>query len=529
MPTKTVGITKDFLEKNRDKIYTKNGKKYIKYKGKEYAINIKYRPRGRAAKSRPEALVTNKYTRAKIPRVPARYRRQRPIKMGPLPEEVILPPKPSKEQRITAIQTALKKQEEDKRKLETQVELEKLQRNLQTQIVASQPGQQNTGLELVAGLIKPPAGFSRVFTETGMIRDISDDEVAKMMNVSQELARANKELERKVNEVKLFGELQKKAQQDIEFLKKENKDTLITVGKEKLGKIMNISPSTKAGLLVDFGVKLPKGMNIQNTKVGDILDTIIEEDRQLGPKVKDLVEDYALKISEKPPNASYVRSDAEVFLANLKKAAESQMIPVSVIGETGQIGTGEQDKINKYGLSNIAIDEYMAPLIPEGYMGAIGADEVADLAKRVNELAEPRMSFILNTDPASKPGKHWTAVYIDARNKSEDKGAQAVEYYDSYGEEPSAGFMRQIKKVIDALTRQFGLDYYLKFKVNKFKDQTANSYNCGYHSMKFLVDRYAGKPFKECTPYNDTKAREADILKFKDKIKKFGYIYKPKE
>ncbi|EGG18909.1 hypothetical protein DFA_02648 [Cavenderia fasciculata] len=92
----------------------------------------------------------------------------------------------------------------------------------------------------------------------------------------------------------------------------------------------------------------------------------------------------------------------------------------------------------------------------------------------------------MNLDPHNKPGSHWIAVYIDA---DKDK---SVEYYDSFGQEPTDDFMKQLKDLIDEINP----DYYLKFKLNKVIDQSSNSTTCGYHAIKFLLNRYNGNEEK---------------------------------
>ena len=130
-----------------------------------------------------------------------------------------------------------------------------------------------------------------------------------------------------------------------------------------------------------------------------------------------------------------------------------------------------------------------------------------------------RMSFIINTDPNTKEGDHWQAVYIDAR----PQGDQSVEFYDSFGEDPSPKLLEGIKNIVDKINPST----YLKFKYNKVKQQSEKSSNCGVHSMKFLLDRYDGKPFNESSGYSDVIKSEKSAKKFRKQHglgKSFGYI-----
>ncbi len=42
--------------------------------------------------------------------------------------------------------------------------------------------------------------------------------------------------------------------------------------------------------------------------------------------------------------------------------------------------------------------------------------------------------------------------------------------------------------------------------------------------MKFLIDRFNGKPFKDCTGFSDIVNSEKKAKKFRKKLEKFGFI-----
>ena len=123
----------------------------------------------------------------------------------------------------------------------------------------------------------------------------------------------------------------------------------------------------------------------------------------------------------------------------------------------------------------------------------------------------------MNTDPSNKEGKHWIAVLIDLDDDL------SVEYFDSFGREPTRKFMKEIKKLIDKLRPHS----YLKFKTNRVQLQDKNTQNCGFFAMKFLLDRLAnGLTFKEATGYkneiiDNSIQGENNIQSLKNK---FGYI-----
>ena len=144
------------------------------------------------------------------------------------------------------------------------------------------------------------------------------------------------------------------------------------------------------------------------------------------------------------------------------------------------------------------------------YVGTFAMDEFKDVPTK------RKMGFIINTNKRKSRSKqgHWVAVYIDA------DGDKSVEYYDSFGEDIPKSVLIGIKKVIDKLK----LPHYLKMKINKIKDQRTNTSTCGFHAMTFLLRRFKGVPFKECTGYSNVTKGEKNADKMKKKFQTFGYV-----
>ena len=95
-----------------------------------------------------------------------------------------------------------------------------------------------------------------------------------------------------------------------------------------------------------------------------------------------------------------------------------------------------------------------------------------------------------------------------------------LEYFDSFGEDPPHECLVGIKKIVDKLNPSV----YMKMKINKIIEQRANSDSCGYLAIKFLLDRYKGNPFKDCTGYSDITHGEKEAKILKSKFKKFDLI-----
>lgn len=165
------------------------------------------------------------------------------------------------------------------------------------------------------------------------------------------------------------------------------------------------------------------------------------------------------------------------------------------------------DKSSDGGIYASEIDDLMKK--HKCFKGTIAADEIDSLTPT------PKMCFVMNLDKRGQSGSHWVSVYIDVH------GDQSVEYYDSFGDEPSHSFKQDIKKLMDKLNPK----YLLKFKVNQMKHQDVSSDNCGFFAMSFLKDRLAGKSFANASGFkvsgDISKEREKKIEKVK---KGFGYV-----
>ncbi len=130
----------------------------------------------------------------------------------------------------------------------------------------------------------------------------------------------------------------------------------------------------------------------------------------------------------------------------------------------------------------------------------------------------------MNTDKRGGKGKHWVCVFFDAR----PNGSKSIEYYDSFGDEPTKLTLQGLKQLSDKISK----DTYLKLKINKVKRQSVSTANCGYFCMEFLINRYRGKSFSEATGYDSEKKiemsakGEKSVERFKQQIggKRFSFI-----
>ena len=84
---------------------------------------------------------------------------------------------------------------------------------------------------------------------------------------------------------------------------------------------------------------------------------------------------------------------------------------------------------------------------------------------------------------------------------------------------------KNIKKVVTAINPET----YLKFKVNKVKQQRVTLDLCRYYAMYFIIQRYKNMPFDYITGFDKmihllVNKSEKKIKEFKNKVTKFEWI-----
>jgi hypothetical protein len=107
--------------------------------------------------------------------------------------------------------------------------------------------------------------------------------------------------------------------------------------------------------------------------------------------------------------------------------------------------------------------------MPASFIGVFPSDQ---LPKTVSVFPA---CFIINTDPASQPGSHWVAIYVDSK--------EFGEYFDSYGKPPD---VMSIVKFLNENCRSW--------HYNTKRIQGSFSSVCGHYCVYFLVRRLSGTP-----------------------------------
>jgi len=249
------------------------------------------------------------------------------------------------------------------------------------------------------------------------------------------------------------------------WLKEDRIDILVKF----LNKLWTIDSQVKIAKIINEELKEPLVSINNKTKTNELLSSLVEK---LTP------EEYNKII------------DGSEFIKLLGKS-EKIKNPTSF-----PLFDGKGDKNSNEPLTALYNDEIDKFFEEYGsYGGTISADQINELPKRLP------IGFIMNLDKSNEKGSHWVAVYIDQNS---------VEYFDPLADPPTAQFKKDIKKYIESMK----LPNLLKFKVNKIKQQNSKTETCGFHSIRFLDDRFSGIPYDWSTRYkNNEKQGEKNVEK----------------
>lgn len=159
-------------------------------------------------------------------------------------------------------------------------------------------------------------------------------------------------------------------------------------------------------------------------------------------------------------------------------------------------GEGEEE-----GLFNDQIENIAEKRI-KNYVPVIASDEINTLSKYVKP-GQKRFAFIINTNPSTSDGSgndgqrpgHWRSIYIN-----NDDDFPTVEYFDPLCE---GRIPNDLLKMCMKIASKMNPEMMFKYKQNMLRRQSKLTSNCGYHSLKFIDDRYHGVPWSDATGYTD--------------------------
>lgn len=208
------------------------------------------------------------------------------------------------------------------------------------------------------------------------------------------------------------------------------------------------------------------------------------------------------------PKVSKIAQLAYIKLAEKGKVKFDDFYNKSLEIKKSAVGFGSEDDYD--GLYGDEIIKIMKPY--KGFLGVIMNDEIPTLIE--DSLHYDRFGFVINTDNSDMDGSHWCAIFVDIPDGS-------IEYFDSFGDEPS----EEIKRDMAELIKEHDINYLMKFKVNGQKVQDLRTGSCGWFAMKFLIDRFNGVPFATASGFKVTSiGSKRGESKVKTMKKSFGYI-----
>jgi hypothetical protein len=156
-----------------------------------------------------------------------------------------------------------------------------------------------------------------------------------------------------------------------------------------------------------------------------------------------------------------------------------------------------------FGPSPIDFDKRMA------FGQCVWSDICQIEVKKLHRSGTTKLGFVFNTDPHTKPGEHWVALYADL-------DAAGITYMDSYGDPAPP----EVLKLVARLKQQMGqLGVAAEFREIRRRHQLGES-ECGMYCLHFLTTLARG----DKTPIEFERERIPDMF-----VKRLRGVYFNKE
>lgn len=383
---------------------------------------------------------------------------------------------------------------------------------------------------------------------------------AELTLTREEISKIRKQAEKEMQEIKEKADKElQKYHEELEKIKVKVESSNFKLAKDQMIDAYTAEKGKKEGdakkkalykLAEDYDVSIKKTFTKKDGKTGasyrpihEIVDDILKADPSLIAKyanervgeIEELIEEAqkeqkdaeSAEDAERKARAKNAKEQIEADEAKrkvekaIKDATDDIMHDKTIIDDdpvilediSGDIHEGMpsngkvKGKGMDDGLYDKEIDNSMKKRKIRGWLGVYPVDKISTIPVTTDSC------FILNTLPSNtKVSGHWVAVKI---------GKDALEYYDSFGEDIPKKMAKALYKLLKRLGGTFQL------KINSVKKQSVKSANCGWFAMKFLLDRAKGKTFKEATGYKileDSIKGERAIENWKSKQKDFQFL-----
>ena len=349
-------------------------------------------------------------------------------------------------------------------------------------------------------------------------KPLNKEQVEQFLRFPKEIKEHKEEIEFQKEKVLAEHAEKELLEKEKEILEKEVKEE--KEEKEILKTILNTPIKPKLTGSEKNKNKVLKALPGKNN-YGDSNDTKLLKalgSKYPGKTAKDIVVELPEKYFKFIPKSN-INDNFETFLHNIDKIK----LPESKEGTGSSKDVSLEYKKENDITYDDQIESWLKPFTKRGFLGVFSSDEIDKIPSKV---LQKRISFIMNLDPASKPGSHWVAVFMDLRhehdgsiedpNKRSDHN-QGIYYYDSFGRSPSKDFLHRLNILIDKIKKKFDIDYEIFFEYNKNKQQNITSDQCGYYAINFLLQMYKGKDFDKIVK-NKTRKEEKIIRQLENNL-----------
>lgn len=291
-----------------------------------------------------------------------------------------------------------------------------------------------------------------------------------------------------------------KLQEDLNELRNK-KDVIMTFAqKQPLDQLRK--------MWVDItGTEPKKGFNTKNGP-RQIVNKIVENDLIDSVFYQITLEDTDRSDQSAPLVAQGIAPNPQIYYDNAGIQPPPSVATPNPNEQVDEENSGNGSSNSPGGLYNTEINKYMKDF-PQ-FKGVTPIDKIDEYI--VPNKNDQMFGFVMNTEPAHIPVGHWVAVLITG---------DTVEYFDPLAQPPPPSFNKEIKKLV---SKHFGKGKIYQLKINYVKTQNDRSNTCGYHSCKFLKDRFTGQTWKQASKFKiieDSVKGEANIKKFKREVKQF--------
>lgn len=143
-----------------------------------------------------------------------------------------------------------------------------------------------------------------------------------------------------------------------------------------------------------------------------------------------------------------------------------------------------------------------------------------DYDNRVSTDESPMKWYgtVFNTDPSSKQGQHWFAVFFNFNTLGTNVDPFTLEYFNSAGNDiNNSRFRSFFEQLAMDITKKTG-KFCKYIKVTDIQHQASHTGNCGVYSLYYIWNRLEGIKYKSFNDSNNVITDDAYITKFREKM-----------